>query len=70
MLLEINQDLTKTKFIPPMTIDAFGENEKKLETCLTELIGDVLFPEADPGKNDDDLGAEECRDPGGHHRVV
>lgn len=45
MLLEINKDLTETKFIPPMTIDAFGGNEKKLEKCLTELIGDVLFPE-------------------------
>jgi len=45
MLLEINQDLTETKFITPMAIDAFGENEKKLEGCLSELIGDVLFPE-------------------------
>ena len=45
MLLEINKELTETKFIPPVAIDAFGEDEKKLEACLTELIGDVLFPE-------------------------
>jgi hypothetical protein len=45
MLLEINHELTETKFIPPMAIDAFGKNEKKLETCITDLIGDVLFPE-------------------------
>jgi hypothetical protein len=45
MLLEINQELTETKFITPMAIDAIGENEKKLEGCISDLVGDVLFPE-------------------------
>lgn len=45
MLFEISQDLAETKFIPPLAIDAFGGNEKELEKCLKELIGDVLFPE-------------------------
>lgn len=46
MLIQINHDLSDTNFISPLSInEAIGENEKKLEEFISDLIGDVLFPE-------------------------